>query len=315
MTSIDSKIAKSMVLEDRLKENKKQDWLDKFFHILFFLCALMAVVAVFAIAIFIFVKGIQPFLPWHETGGYSVFDFVTGTLWKPMEGIFGIGYMIVASTYATIGAIIIGVPIGILTAAFIAELIPKSVAKIIRPMIELLAAIPSVLYGVFGFAVIVPFIRNNLSPILLGDSLLAVIIVLSIMILPTIVSISETAIRSVPSSYKEAAYAVGSTKIEVVFKIVLPSAKSGILAGVILGVGRAIGETMAVILVAGNPEGGVPTSIFDQVRLITNNIVLEQGYATGIHEEMLFATAIVLFVFIMITNTALSKIQKKMGVR
>lgn len=295
------------------KINKKQIFADKFFALVFFFCAITAVFALLSIAFFIIYKGIQPFIPGNEEGTYSIFRFITGTRWKPMEGIYGIGYMIVASIYATFGAILIGVPVGILTAAFISELAPARIAALLRPMIELLAGIPSVLYGVFGFAVIVPFIRNNLSPDLIGDSLLAVIIILSVMILPTIVSISETAIRSVPSAYKEAAYALGSTRIEVLFKVVLPAARNGILASVILGVGRALGETMAVILVAGNPEGNVPTSIFDQVRLITNNIVLEQGYAAGMHEEMLFATGIVLFLFIMISNTLLGRIKKRIG--
>jgi len=165
---------------------------------------------------------------------------------------------------------------------------------------------------VFGYAVIVKFVRS-ISPYNIGDSMLSVILILSIMILPTVVSISESAIRAVPSAYKEAAYGLGATKTEVIFKTILPAGKSGILAAVVLGVGRAIGETMAVILVAGNPEGNIPRTIFDQVRLITNNIVLEQGYASGLHEEMLFATGIVLFIFIIIVNLTLNKIQKGIG--
>lgn len=294
-----------------IKENKKQTILDKTFHILFLLCACMAIVAVFAITIFIFSKGLQPFIPGNKEGTYSFIKFITGLEWKPSQDIYGIGYMIIASIYATVGAILIGVPIGILTAVFIAEIASAKVADIVRPMVELLAGIPSVLYGVFGFAVIVPFVRNYISPVQLGDSLLSVILILSIMILPTIISVSETAIRAVPMSYKEGAYGLGATKMEVIFKIVLPAARSGILAGVVLGIGRAIGETMAVILVAGNPESGVPRTIFDQVRLITNNIVLEQGYAEGLHEEMLFSTGVVLFLFIMLINTILNKIQRK----
>ncbi len=294
-----------------LKENRKQTILDKLFHIVFLLCACMAVVAVFAITIFIFSKGLQPFIPGNEEGTYSFIKFITGLEWKPSQNIYGIGYMIIASIYATVGAIVIGVPIGILTAVFIAEIASPRIADIVRPMIELLAGIPSVLYGVFGFAVIVPFVRNYISPFQLGDSLLSVILILSIMILPTIISVSETAIRAVPKSYKEGAYGLGATKMEVIFRTILPAAKSGILAGVVLGIGRAIGETMAVILVAGNPESGIPRTIYDQVRLITNNIVLEQGYAEGLHEEMLFSTGVVLFLFIMIINIILNKIRSK----
>ncbi|MCX7614877.1 MAG: phosphate ABC transporter permease subunit PstC, partial [Clostridiales bacterium] len=195
---------------------------------------------------------------------------------------------------------------------FIAEFANEKLVRILRPMIELLSGIPSVLYGVFGFAVISRLIRA-ISPYKVGDSLFSVILILSIMILPTIVSISETALRAVPKSYKEAAYGLGATKIEVIFKTIIPAAKSGILAGIVLGIGRAIGETMAVILVAGNPEGGIPISLFDKVRLLTNNIVLEQGYASGIHEEMLFSTGVVLFIFIMAVNIILNRLKKKIG--
>jgi phosphate transport system permease protein len=287
----------------------KQVILDKSFNILFLISACIAILAVLSIAVFIFYKGSQPFIPGNAEGNYSLWEFLTGTYWKPSNGVYDIGYMIVASIFATIGALIIGVPISLLTAIFIAEIAPKKLASIVRMIIELLASIPSVLYGVFGYEIIVKFVKR-ISPFNIGDSLLSVIFILSIMILPTIVSISESAIRAVPSVYKEAAYGLGATKTEVIFKTILPAGKSGILAAVVLGIGRAIGETMAVILVAGNPEGNIPRSIFDQVRLITNNIVLEQGYASGMHEEMLFATGIVLFVFIIIVNLALNMIRK-----
>ncbi len=286
--------------------------LDKIFNAIFLICACIAVIAVFSITIFIFARGIQPFLPGNAEGNYSLIDFITGLEWKPSTGTFGIGYMIIASIFSTIGALVIGVPISIFTAVFIAELAPKKIAIILRSVIELLASIPSVLYGVFGYAVIIRIVRL-ISPYSIGDSMLSVILILSMMVLPTIVSISENAIRAVPSAYKEAAYGLGARKTEVIFKTILPAAKSGILAAVVLGVGRAIGETMAVILVAGNPEGNIPTNIFDQVRLITNNIVLEQGYAEGLHEEMLFATGSVLFLFIVIVNLTLYKIQKGMS--
>jgi phosphate transport system permease protein len=298
--------------KDMMNANKIQIVLDKGFQGIFTLAGLISVLAVFSITIFIFSKGIQPFIPGNAEGNYSLVDFITGTVWKPGQGIFGIGYMIVASVLGTFGAIIIGVPIGIFTAVYIAEIASPKVSKIVKSLVELLAGIPSVLYGVFGFSVIMPMIKK-ISPFNIGDSLFSVILILSIMILPTIVSVSETAIRAVPYSYREGAYGLGATKMEVIFKTVLPAAKSGILAATVLGVGRAIGETMAVILVAGNPESGIPESIYSTVRLITNNIVLEQGYASGLHAEMLFSTGVVLFVFIMIINILLSKIQKKVG--
>ena len=215
--------------------------------------------------------------------------------------------MILASIFATLGALVIGVPIGILTAVFIAEIAPKKIAKLISPAVELLAGIPSVLYGIFGLAFIVPAIQNifNLPK---GQSLLAVILVLAIMMLPTIISVSETAIRAVPKAYKEGSLALGASKIETIFKVVLPAAKSGILAAVVLGIGRALGETMAVILVAGNSP--IMPKLMDSVRPLTTNIALEMGYAFGTHQEMLFATGVVLFSFILILNLVLNKLTK-----
>lgn len=294
------------------RSRKRNAFWDKFFHALFLLCAMVAVLSVVAIAGFILVKGLAPFIPGNAEGTYSFWDFLTGMSWKPGSGVFGIGYMIVASIFATLGALVIGVPIGLFTAVMIAEVAGPRLAKVLRPVIELLAGIPSVLYGVFGYAVIAQVVRA-ISPHQVGDSLLTVILVLSIMILPTIVSIAESAIRAVPNAYREGAYALGCTRMEVIFKVVLPAARSGILAAVVLGIGRAIGETMAVILVAGNPEGGFPGSLFDKVRLITNNIVLEQGYASGLHEQMLFSTGVVLFAFIMGINLILAKIKKRIG--
>lgn len=294
--------------------NRKRVFLEKFFHVVFLLAALFAVISVALIIIFIFRKGLAPFFPNNKFGTYNFGEFITGLQWKPQDGSYGIGYMIISSILATIGSVAIGVPIALLTSVFIAEVAPKSIANIVRPAVELLAAIPSVLYGVFGFAVITPFVKS-ISPYPSGDSLLAVIIVLTIMILPTIVAVVETSIRAVPKSYKEGSLALGASKMQTIFKVILPAAKSGILTGVILGVGRAIGETMAVILVAGNPEGGIPKTIFDKIRLLTTNIALEQGYAAELHEQMLFSTAVILFIFIMIINLVLSRIQKKAGDR
>lgn len=219
--------------------------------------------------------------------------------------------MIVASLGATIGALLIGVPVGILTSIFIAEIAPKKIAKIMSGAVELLAGIPSVLYGVFGLAIIVPTIQEvfNLPK---GQSLLAVIIVLAIMMLPTVITVSETAIRAVPNAYKEGSLALGASKTETIFKVIVPTAKSGIMTGVVLGIGRAIGETMAVILVAGNTPV-IPSSIMDSVRPLTTNIALEMGYAFGTHQEMLFATGVVLFTFILILNLVLSKLSNKGG--
>ena len=292
---------------DNNDENKGKYILENISKNIFMLSALISVISLLLIIGFVFYKGLTPFL----FKGYSFIDFFIGSDWLPGSDKFGIGPMVVASIIATVGALIIGVPIGILTAVFIAEVAPKQVAKLISPAVELLAGIPSVLYGIFGLAVIVPNIQNifNLPK---GQSLFAVIIVLSIMMLPTIISVSETAIRAVPKAYKEGSLALGASKIETIFKVVLPAAKSGILAAVVLGIGRALGETMAVILVAGNSPV-MPTSLMDSVRPLTTNIALEMGYAFGTHQEMLFATGVVLFTFILILNLVLNKLSNKAG--
>ena len=256
---------------------------------------------------FVFYKGLRPFF----AEGYSFIDFIIGTDWYPSSSKFGILPMIIATILGTIGALLIGVPIGLLTSIFISEIAPKKVANIIVPAVELLAGIPSVLYGVFGLAIIVPWIKNTFN-LPKGQSLLAVIIVLAIMMLPTIISVATTAIRAVPKSYKEGSLALGASHIETTFKVVVPAAKSGILAAVILGIGRAVGETMAIILVAGN-SANIPTSIFDVVRPLTSNIALEMGYAYGTHQEMLFATGVVLFIFILILNLVIAKLSNKEG--
>lgn len=289
---------------DMTKANKRKYAMEKFSSKLFLLCALLSLFSLVLIVGFVFFKGATPFV----SGEYSVIDFIFGTTWVPSEGAFGIWPMIVASLYATLGALVIGVPIGLFTAIFLAEIAPKSVAKILSPAIQLLAGIPSVLYGVFGLAVLVPFLQNNLG-LARGQSLIAVIIVLAIMMLPTIVTVSETAIRAVPKAYREGSLALGASQIGTIFKVIVPAAKSGILAAVVLGLGRAIGETMAVILVAGNALI-IPTSITDSVRPLTTNIALEMGYAAGTHQEMLFATGIVLFSFILILNFVLAKLSK-----
>ncbi|NCU16844.1 phosphate ABC transporter permease subunit PstC [Pallidibacillus pasinlerensis] len=289
------------------KSNKRKYFLEKLSGRFFLFCALISVISLALIIGFVFFKGLTPFV----ADGYSFVDFIFGNDWVPSEDKFGVFPMIVASLYATIGSLIIGVPIGLFTAVFLAEIAPKPIAKILSPSVQLLAGIPSVLFGVFGLAVIVPFLQNNLG-LPKGQSLIAVIIVLAIMMLPTIVTVSETAIRAVPKSYREGSLALGVSEIGTIFKVVIPAAKSGIMAAIVLSMGRAIGETMAVILVAGNSLI-IPTSLTDSVRPLTTNIALEMGYAAGTHQEMLFATGIVLFSFILILNFVLAKISAKGG--
>lgn len=285
-----------------IKRKKQQERIIEGF---FLICAFVAVVSVLAITVFVFYNGLKPFV----SNSYSLWSFLTGVEWRPGSNMYGIFYMIVGSIYATFGAILIGVPIAILTAVYISEMAGSRLGKMIRFAVELLAGIPSVLYGVFGLGIIVPYVLK-ISPMAQGESLLATILVLAIMILPTVVSISETSISAVPKEYREGSYALGASKIQTIFKVVLPAARSGIMTGVILGIGRAIGETMAVMLVCGNPIAGIPTNLFDQIRPLTTNIALEMGYASGVHQELLYSTGVVLFIFIMIINLAVNKLVK-----
>ena len=294
-------------MEAKSQNNNSKYFIESLTEKIFLITASVAVISLLLIIGFVFYKGLRPFI----IEGYSFWDFIFGTQWIPSANKYGILPMIVASLGATIGALLIGVPVGILTSIFIAEIAPKKIAKIMSGAVELLAGIPSVLYGVFGLAIIVPTIQEvfNLPK---GQSLLAVIIVLAIMMLPTVITVSETAIRAVPNAYKEGSLALGASKTETIFKVIVPAAKSGIMTGVVLGIGRAIGETMAVILVAGNTPV-IPSSIMDSVRPLTTNIALEMGYAFGTHQEMLFATGVVLFTFILILNLVLSKLSNKGG--
>lgn len=291
------------------KRNIIRDVLEKITEFIFLLCALVSVVSVVAIIAFVFYKGLKPFF---GEDAYSFFSFITGLRWAPGQNVYGIFYMIVASVLSTAGAILVGVPIGVLTAVFIAEMAPDGMVKIIKPCVELLAGIPSVLYGAFGLGIIVPAILK-ISPEVQGQSMLAVIIVLTIMILPTIVSLSEAAIKAVPKSYREASLGLGASKTQTIFSAVLPAAKSGILSAVVLGLGRAIGETMAVMMIAGNPTAGLPKSIWSMVRPLTTNIAMEMSYASGRQTEMLFATGVILFLFIIIVNLTLIKLTHKVG--
>ncbi|HIZ55374.1 MAG TPA: phosphate ABC transporter permease subunit PstC [Firmicutes bacterium] len=234
-------------------------------------------------------------------------EFLLGTQWQPNAKIFGILPMILASIYITLGAALIGFPLGLLTAVFLAEVAPPRLANLVRPLIKLLAGIPSVVCGFFGLMVLVPRIMDIQGA---GNSMLAAMIILGIMILPTVVSISETALRAVPSSYKEASYALGESRISTIFRVTIPAAKSGILTSFALGAGRAIGEATAVALVAGN-KVQIPSSIFDSVRTLTTNCVFEMGYASGLHQRALFATAVILFILIILINIALSVLGNK----
>lgn len=270
--------------------------------IVFMISAAASILAVALICIFLFANGLP------AIGKIGVFDFLLGTKWKPGNDIYGIFPMILGSIYITAGAMIIGVPIGILTAVFMARFCPKKIYKLIKPAIELLAGIPSIVYGFFGLVVLVPVMSYIFGGS--GKNILTASVLLGIMILPTIIGVSESAIRAVPDSYYEGALALGATHERSVFFATLPAAKSGILAGVILGVGRAIGETMAVVMIAGN-QPRVPGSILDGVRSLTANIVLEMGYATDLHREALIATAVVLFVFILIINLTFSVIKMR----
>lgn len=283
---------------------KKRQALEKGVAGLFFLCACVSIVAVLLICYFLFANGIPAM---KEIG---VFDFLFGTTWAPKNepASFGILPMIVGSICVTLGAIVIGVPIGILTAVFLARFCPKPLHGLLEPMIQLMAGIPSIIYGFFGMVVLVPLLRN--IPGCTGVSLLAAAVLLGIMILPTVINLSESAIRAVPESYYEGSLALGATHERSVFFAVLPAAKSGILAAIVLGIGRAIGETMAVIMVAGN-QAVLPRGLLKGVRTMTANIVLEMGYATGIHREALIATGVVLFIFILMINLIFAVIKKK----
>lgn len=268
----------------------------------FLICACVSVAAVATICLFMFVNGIP------AMGEIGVFKFLLGTEWSPSKGVYGILPMIIGSIYVTAGAAVVGVPIGILTAVFMVYYCPAPIYKIVKPAIDLLAGIPSIVYGFFGLVVIVPVIQDLLGTS--GKGVLTASILLGLMILPTIISTAESSLRAAPDMYYEGALALGATKERSIFGAVFPAAKSGILSGVILGIGRAIGETMAVVIVAGN-QAVIPKSLTDGIRTLTANIVLEMAYAAELHREALIATAVVLFVFILAINLCFSAIKRK----
>lgn len=286
---------------------RRRAWTETVMQGVFFIAACTSVLAVILICLFLFANGI----PAMKEIGF--FDFLSGEMWKPKNEIFGILPMIVGSLYVTAGAVIIGVPIGILTAVFMSHYCPKAIYKPLKMATELLAGIPSVVYGFFGLVVLVPMIRTigrDLGFGGNGSSILTASLLLGMMILPTVIGLTESALRAVPQHYYEGAVALGATHERSIFLVVLPAAKSGVIAAIVLGVGRAIGETMAVIMVAGN-QARMPAGIFRGVRTLTANIVIEMGYATGLHREALIATGVVLFVFILIINFSVALLKRR----
>ena len=275
---------------------------EKGMKMVFLIAACTSVLAVLLICIFLFANGLP------TIAQIGPLKFLFGQEWKPSNNKFGILPMIVASIYVTGGAILVGVPIAVLTSVFMARYCPKRIYGVLKSGIELMAGIPSIVYGFFGLVLIVPLIRDVFGGP--GASMLAAILLLGIMILPTIVGVTEAAIRGVPESYYEGSLALGATKERSIYAVMLPAAKSGILAGIVLGIGRAIGETMAVVMIAGN-QPRMPKGLLKGVRTLTMNIVTDMGYATGLHRQALIATAVVLFVFILIINLSLSLLNRR----
>jgi len=278
---------------------------DKTVKIVLFTSAIISIIIVLAIGFFIFRESIEA---WSEIG---VGEMLLKSIWRPGQDQYGILAMVIGSVSVTFGAILLGVPLAIGCAIFLAEVAPDGVQAVVRPAVQLLAGIPSVVYGLFGMVILVPLVRRINVPGNSGYGLLAASIVLAVMILPTIASIAEDAIRAVPENYRHGSLALGATKWQTITKVVLPAGKSGIIAGVILGVGRALGETMAMIMVIGNsvimpkPLVNNPLTLFlSQARTLTGNIAVEINYATGVHESALFATGVVLFGLIMIVNAS-----------
>ena len=275
---------------------------EKGMKMVFLIAACTSVLAVLLICIFLFANGLP------TIAQIGPLKFLFGQEWKPSNNKFGILPMIVASIYVTGGAILVGVPIAVLTSVFMARYCPKRIYGVLKSGIELMAGIPSIVYGFFGLVMIVPLMRQITGKD--GSTMLTASILLGIMILPTVTGVTESALRSVPMSYYEGALALGATHERSVFCTIFPAAKSGIMAGVVLGIGRSIGETMAVIMVAGN-QTWMPQGLLKGVRTMTTNIVMEMGYAADLHREALIATGVVLFVFILIINLCVSALKRK----
>jgi phosphate transport system permease protein len=275
---------------------------EKLAHWIFAAAAAISILSVVLICVFLFAGGMPGMMK------IGVWKFLTGTHWRPTQGIFGIMPMILGSVYVTAGALVIGVPAGLLTAVYLSRFASPHTKRILKPAVSLLAGIPSVVYGFWGLTTIVPLIRKLFGGS--GSSLLAAAILLGIMILPTIAAVSEAALNAVPESYYEGALALGATHERAVFTVIVRAARPGLIAAVILGVGRAIGEAMAVMMVAGN-RAVIPHSLIRGVRTLTSNIVMEMGYATDLHREALVATGVVLFVFVLIINLLFSIYSRK----
>lgn len=273
---------------------------------LFVAAAGISVLAVALICVFLFANGVP------ALAQIGLPEFLFGTTWRPANDIYGIFPMIVGSIYVTAGAMVVGVPTGLLCAIFLSRFASGKIAAVLKPGVELLAGIPSVVYGFFGLVILVPFVRANTPDNVTGNglSLLAASVLLGIMILPTIITVAQSALDAVPKKYYEGSLALGADHERSVFRVIVPAATSGIMAGIVLGVGRAIGETMAVIMVAGN-QALIPESIFSGVRTMTANIVLEMGYAADLHRGALVATGVVLFVFILLITMLFNVIKKR----
>ena len=285
---------------------------EKIMHVVFLIAACASILAVILICAFLFVNGIP------TIGKIGLGNFVLGKIWMPKSGIFGIFPMIIGSIYVTAGAILVGVPVGILAAIYMAKFCNEKVYKIVKPAVDLLAGIPSVVYGLLGILIVNPMMYklelmiyhgSKTHQFTGGANLLSAIIVLAIMILPTLINISETALKAVPDDYRKSSLALGASKMQTIFKVVVPSAKSGIMSAIVLGVGRAIGEAMAILLVAGNAVS-LPLP-FNSVRFLTTAIVSEMGYASGTHRQVLFTIGLVLFIFIMVINLVLTYVLKR----
>lgn len=283
---------------------KTKNAIEKTMNIIFTVCGFTAVFFVLVITVFLLVSGVP------AIGKIGIFDFLFGSVWASTaeNPEFGILPFVLSSFYGTFGAVIIGVPIGLMCAVFIAKSRHKKIAAVVRWSVDLLSGIPSVVYGLVGMIVVVPFVREvfNLPD---GATLFTAIAVLAVMILPSVISVSETAIRAVPKEYEEGSLALGATKTETIFKVTLPSAKSGILTAVVLGIGRSIGEAMAVMMVSGN-VANMP-SLFRSVRFLTTAVASEMSYSSGLQREALFSIALVLFVFILAINLVLNLIVKR----
>lgn len=270
-------------------------------RVLFLLTACVSIAAVALICVYLLGSGIP------TIGEIGFRNFFGGT-WRPGKGLYGIAPMIVGSLYVTAGAIAVGVPLGLLTAMYLARFCPKKLYRVLKPAVNLMAGIPSIVYGFFGLVVLVPFMQALTGTS--GKGLLTASLLLGIMILPTIIGVAESALRAVPESYYEGSLALGATRERSMFSVALPAAASGVMSGVILGVGRAIGETMAVIMIAGN-QPIFPRGLLQGLRTMTANIVIEMGYATGLHRRALIATGVVLFVFILLINACFTLLKRR----